>query len=66
LVGPGLQVIHPLSIAECVELKGKDGITNIRFVDKPVGIEAFVRYNLWVTAVVPRERLFRFCPWDCR
>lgn len=61
-----MQVAHPFSIADCYQLGGVDGVINIIKFDERVGIEGYIRYNKWVVSVVPRERLFRFCPWDCR
>jgi len=60
------QVAHPFSISDCFRLGGNAGLINIKNFPKRVGIEGFIRYNKWIVSVVPKDRLFRFCPWDCR
>jgi len=58
-------VAHPFSIGECLTKHGTNSLTQLRMLRLEEGCEAFIRYNSWVAAVVPRHQLIRYCIWDC-
>lgn len=58
-------VAHPFSVGECVAVHGSGGLVKLGDLGEEDGAEAFIRYNSWVAAVVPRRQLVRFCLWDC-